>query len=129
VAHPNAEFAMKASDALASGDMEAFLGLHSEDVVIHIPGRGPGTGDFRGRDGVTEAFQQLAGILDGPPGWEVHDILATDDHAVVLGTQTFRRGGKTLDDRQAVVLHISNGHATEVWVHPSDQYAIDEFLA
>lgn len=39
------------------------------------------------------------------------------------------REGKTLEDRQAHVLHIKDRKVTEYWAHPGDQYTIDEFFA
>ena len=41
MAHPNEELARTATEALSKGDMETFLGLHTDDTVLHFPGRGP----------------------------------------------------------------------------------------
>lgn len=125
----NLEVARRTSDALAKGDMETFLGLHAEDVVVHVPGRSRFSGEIRGRDQVTSLFQQQMEMLDGPPEWEPHDVLANDDHAIVLGVQRYRRGGQTNEQRVAVVVHIEGGQAKEVWVHPEDVYRLDEFFA
>ena len=127
MAHPNEELARNASDALAKGDIQSFLGFHADDVVLHLPGRGQLAGDHRGKDAVAKMFQQQMEILDQPPQLEVHDVLANDDHIVVLSTQTFQRGGKKLVAPSAVVIHPENGKAKEIWIHPQDQHAADEF--
>jgi ketosteroid isomerase-like protein len=126
MAHPNEEVARKATEALSKGDMEGFLSLHSDEVVVHFPGRGSMAGDYRGKDGVAGLFQSQMQMLDAPPEMETHDVLASDDHAVVLNKTRAARGGKTLDQDQVVVMHIEGGKITEVWLHFSDQQALDE---
>jgi ketosteroid isomerase-like protein len=129
MAHPNEEIARSATEALSKGDMETFLDLHTDDTVVHFPGRGPMAGDHRGKDGVAKMFQQQMQILDAPPEIENHDILANDDHAVVLNRVRATRSGRTLEQEQVVVIHIKGGKIAEVWVHFSDQQALDEFAS
>jgi ketosteroid isomerase-like protein len=129
MAHPNEEVARSATEALSKGDMEGFLGHHADDVVVHFPGRGPMAGDYRGKDGLTRLFQQQMQVLDSPPEIETHDILANDDHAVVLNKVRGTRGGRTLEQQQVVVLHIKGGKIAEVWLQFSDQQGMDEMAA
>ena len=129
MAHPNEDVARNATEALSKGDMEGFLSLHADDTVVHFPGRGPMAGDHRGKDGVAKMFQQQMQILDSPPEIENHDILASDDHAVVLNKSRATRGGKILEQDQVVVLHIEGGKIAEVWLQFSDQQAMDEFAS
>jgi ketosteroid isomerase-like protein len=129
MAHPNEEVARSASEALSKGDMEGFLNLHTDDTVVHFPGRGPMAGDHRGKDGVAQMFQQQMQILDSPPQIENHDILANDDHVVVLNKTWGTRNGKTLELNQVVVMHIKGGKIVEVWLHFSDQQALDEMAS
>jgi len=127
VAHPNEELLRKGTDALNSGDMQTFLGMHADDVVIHIAGQSQFAGDHAGKDKAFGVLQQQMQMLDGPPQFEMHDVLANDTHGVILGTQHASRGGKQFDDRQVVVLHIEDGKITEVWVSSDDQAAEKEF--
>jgi uncharacterized protein len=127
--HPNEEIARNATEALSKGDMETFLGLHTDDTVVHFPGRGPLAGEHRGKDGVAQMFQKQMQMLDSPPEIETHDILANDDHAVVLNKTRASRGGKVLEQDQVVVIHIRDGKIAEVWVQFSDQQAMDEMAA
>jgi uncharacterized protein len=126
VAHPNEELARSATEALSKGDMETFLGLHTDDTVTHFPGRGPLAGDYRGKDGLAQLFQKQMQLLDAPPEIETHDILANDDHVVVLNKTRGTRKGETLELDQIVVLHPRDGKINEVWLHFSDQQAMDE---
>jgi len=129
MAHPNEEVARSATEALSKGDMEGFLNFHTDDTVVHFPGRGPMAGDHRGKDGVAQMFQRQMKILDSPPEIENHDILANENHAVVLNKTRATRGGKTLEQNQVVVLHIKGGKIAEVWLHFSDQQAMDEMAS
>ena len=129
MAHHNEGIARSATEAISKGDMEGFLGHHTDDTVVHFPGRGPMAGDHRGKDGVARMFQQQMQILDAPPEIETHDILASDDHAVVLNKVRASRGGKILEQDQVVVMHIEGGKIAEVWLQFSDQQAMDEFAS
>ena len=129
MAHPNEEVARSATEALSKGDMEGFLGHHRDDVVVHFPGRGPMAGDYRGKNGVGQMFQKQMQMLDSPPEIENHDILANDEHAVVLNNTRGTRGGKTLEQQQVVVMHIKDGKIAEVWLQFSDQQGMDELAS
>jgi ketosteroid isomerase-like protein len=129
MAHPNAEIARSATEAIAKRDIEGFLGHHADDVVVHFPGRGPMAGDYKGKDGVAQMFQRQMEILDAPPQIENHDILASDDHAVVLNTVRGTRSGQTLEQQQIVVMHIKDGKIAEVWLQFSDQQGMDEMAS
>jgi ketosteroid isomerase-like protein len=129
MAHPNEEFARTGAEALSKGDMQTFLEQQADDVIVHFPGRGPLAGDYRGKDQLAQLFQKQMEMLDGPPQIEIHDILANDDHVVVLNRVWGTRGGQTLDQNQVVVIHPKNGKAGEVWLHFSDQQAMDEMAS
>jgi uncharacterized protein len=129
MAHPNEEIARSATEALAKRDMDAFFGYQADDVVLHFPGRGPMAGDYQGRDGFAQLFQQQMQVLDSPPEIETHDVLANDDHAVVLNTVRATRGGRTSEQRQVVVMHFRDGKVAETWLQFSDQQGMDEMAS
>ena len=129
MAHPNEQVARDATRALSSGDLEGFLSHHTDDVVIHFPGNGPVAGDYRGKDAVAGMFRKQGEILDAPPRVENHDVLANDDHAVVLNNVRATRNGRTVEQRQVVVLHVRDGKIAEAWLQFSDQAAMDEFAS
>ena len=129
MAHPNEELARKATDAIAKGDMETFLSFHTDDTVTHFPGRGPLAGDYKGKDGLAQLFQKQMQILDGPPEIMTHDILANDEHFVVLNNTRGTRKGKTLELQQVVVAHTRGGKIAEVWLQFSKQQEMDELAS
>ena len=127
--HVNEEVARKATQAISTGDMETFLSLHTDDQVTHFPGRGPLAGDYKGKDGLKDLFAKQAKMLDSPPQIQNHDILANDQHAVVLNNVRGTRGGKTLEQQQVVVLHLKNGKIAEAWLQFSDQQGMDQMAS
>ena len=60
---------------------------------------------------------------------EVHDVLGGQEHAVGLLRVSGRREGRDVDVPVVHVFHVRDGKLAELWIHPLDQYAIDEFWA
>jgi ketosteroid isomerase-like protein len=58
---------------------------------------------------------------------EIHDVLASDDHAVMLARERWERDGRTLEVRRVFVYHIRDGKLAEAWAYDDDQRAVDEF--
>ena len=127
--HPNEELARTATEALNRGDAQTFLDMHTDDVVVHVTGRNALSGDFKGKGELGASFQKQMEMFDAPPDFELHDVLANDEHVVILGTQKATRGGRTLESKATVVAHIRDGKFAELWVTSIDPYAEDEFLA
>lgn len=86
-------------------------------------------GDYEGVAEVLESFGRLFELTGGTYRVEVHDIIANDEHAVVLYTGRAERAGRQLEDRTVLVAHIRDGKQAEVWILPGDLYALDEFLS
>ena len=125
--HPNAEPIRQAFDAFARGDMATMQSLVAEDTVWHIPGRGPLAGDHHGRDAVFEMFGRLVQASEGTFNQELHDVLASDDHAVAVTYATARRADHNYDSQDVWVFHLRNGQIIEAWWRPGELYAADEF--
>ncbi len=130
MAHPNEDLVRKGFDAFSKGDMDVLRNeVFAADVKYHVPGKSPVSGDYNGIDEVLGFFGKIFELTGGTFRVELHDVLANDDHAVVLSPASGQRDGKTLQDNGVLVFHIKDGRATEVWLHPSDLYASDEFFS
>ena len=127
MAHPNEELARKGYKAFSAGDMDTVRTLFAEDIIWHVPGRNPLSGDYKGQGEVFGLFAKTMEMTKGTFKLEVHDILANDEHIVVLVVASAQRDGKHMEDRQAHLSHAKDGKITEFWLHPSDQHAVDEF--
>ena len=127
MAHPNEDLVRRGFAAFGTGDIATLRELLADDIVWHVGGRSPITGDYKGKDQVLGLFARLAERTGGTFHVDVHDMLANDEHVVALVNGTGEREGKTLNDKGAQVFHVQGGKVTEEWFHPGDQYASDDF--
>lgn len=121
----NAAIARQVTDAFERNDMEALDRLMADDVVWHEIGRAE---PRRGKEAL-RAVEPGAGGIDYTITGRTHDVLASDDHAVVLVNATATRGGRTFDYRTAEIYHIRNGQIVERWAFSDDTAAIAAFFA
>lgn len=120
--HPNAALARRLGEAMGSGDMEQMDALISDDIVWHEIGRSE---PRRGK----QALREAAAGADYEITGSVHDILANDEHGVVLVEATATRDGRTFTYRTAEIYHVRDGQVVERWAFAGDTAAINEFFA
>lgn len=124
----NAEVVRKAATAFAAGDMETLTPLLAEDVVLHVPGTNQASGDYQGRDSFFNDFVgTLMSLTGGQLRLEIHDVVGSDEHAAGIYTLTATRGEKTFSWRHVNVYHVRNEQLAEIWQHPGDFLAWNEF--
>ncbi len=109
--HPNVTLVRRAMQAMNEQDMskagqemavvDAFM---ADDIVWHEIGRAE---PRRGKDELRAAM--MNGARDWTITYEVHDVIANDDHAIALGTATAVRGDRTLRYQSAEIFHIRDG--------------------
>lgn len=120
--HPNLELARRAHEAIQRDGFTAMAPFLADDVVWHEIGRS------EPRRGVAELAASGADA-DYEISFDVHDILASDDHIVVLGDARGTRGERTLDYRVAEIYHVREGKISERWAFSDDTAAIEAFFA
>ena len=101
------------------------LGLLSDDVRYHIYGRSKVSGDYVGKDEVLGFVGKLVELSGGTFRIQVLDILANDEHGVVLTRETARHDGKTLDNHAVHVWDMREGTCTGFRGYNEDAW--DEF--
>ena len=127
--HPNATLLRKAHELFAKRDVVGLRELLSEDIVWHNAGDNPLSGDHRGFDAVFAMFAKNLELNEGTGRFEVHDVLANDEHAVALLRANSRRPavGKELHVKEIHVCHVREGKIVELWVFAEDQRINDEY--
>jgi ketosteroid isomerase-like protein len=110
--------------SMAGGEMAIVDAFMADDIVWHEIGRAE---PRRGKDELRAAMGEVPG--DVTIRYEVHDVVANDEHAIALGTATATRGARTLAYRTAEIFHMRDGRATERWAFSDDTAAIVEFFA
>jgi ketosteroid isomerase-like protein len=125
--HPNAEIFRRGYTAFQSGDLETVRSLFTPDIVWTLAGHNHFSGAHHGADDVIKLFMAQFQETDGTLRVDVHDILANDEHAVVLASVSAERAGKKLNDRYTHVAHVKDGKVSESWIVGENQDAVDEF--
>jgi ketosteroid isomerase-like protein len=103
--------------------METAASYVADDVVWHEIGAAE---PVRGKANLAARMADEAGT---DIKWDVHDVLASDDHAIALGTATATRGGRSLTYRTAEIYHVRDGQITERWAFSDDTQSIIDFFA
>jgi len=84
-------------------DVDGFLAAFADDAVLH-----GSDGPIVGRKSIKAVVEQLIALSENTLRADVHDILANDEHTVVLQTTTAQLGEKRLEDRVVYVYHIAD---------------------
>lgn len=124
--HPNATVVRQMGEAMMSDDPQGAAAYLAEDIEWHEIGRAE---PYRGMAALAERFMGA-----DQPDWqitdyEIHDIVANDDHTIALGTATATRDGRSLTYRTAEIYHVKDGKVTARWAFSDDTAAINEFFA
>lgn len=127
--HPNAEVVRKLYDAFDKADLEAIQKALSDDATLELAGRSAIAGTYKGKDEVLGVLAEFISRSEGTFKAGVHDVIANDEHVVVLSEVTAERGGKRLADRGVEVFHVKNGQITGAFFTGMDLYDFDDFFS
>jgi uncharacterized protein len=127
--HPNVSIVRQGFEAFEKGDVEWMDAHLADDVVWHVGGNSKWSGAYEGKAKVLDFFARQTQALGGPPSLDIHDILGSDDHVVVLGTASATGpDGTSAEWKYTQVFHITDEKATEVWGMAENDAAVDPFL-
>lgn len=117
-------------DAFAARDEEAYRDTLAPDIVWHVPGDNPVSGEYRGLAEYTGTMPERMGPLDR---WEitVHSVTTNEqDRAALVSFHVVgERRGKTVDMGGHHMIRLDeNGRIAEGWGFAEDQAALDEFF-
>lgn len=126
--HPDGELVRKLYDAFANADLETIQNAIADDGVLHFAGQGGLSGSYKGKDEILGLLGELVSRTDGTFKTEIHDLLANDEHVVVLSTVTASRGDKDIAGRGVEVFHVADGKITEAFFTGMDVNELQEFL-
>lgn len=114
--------------AYETGDEELLDRLLADDITIHMPGRGPLGGTWRGKAEVLGWLERMGAAAGESFKAEVHAVMADQDHVVALIEESAERDAKKYQWKEVDVAHIKDGTITELWILIDDLYAADEFF-
>jgi ketosteroid isomerase-like protein len=112
--HPNEQLIREMFSAMERGDMGWIDSHVADDIVWHVGGNSRSAGTYRGKESVAEMMGGIA-TPDSMKA-DVHDVIADDDHTVVLGTAVVTApSGASVEYNYVNVFHIDGDKLTEVW--------------
>jgi ketosteroid isomerase-like protein len=127
--HPNERLLRREYDARARRDDASFAALLTEAVVWHVPGRSAISGEHRGKDEVMEYVRRRRDLAADTFEITVHDVLANDEHGLVIASGRAKRCGKAVEWRAHGLYRFEDGKIAECWLLPEDQTVFDEIWA
>ncbi|MGZ9235244.1 MAG: nuclear transport factor 2 family protein [Anaerolineales bacterium] len=99
------------------------------NIVWHVPGHNPVSGDYHGFREYTELMPSRMAPLTSW-GFEVHDIMVNGNYVVATISLKGERRGKKVDLRGAHIMRMNEqGQVVEGWGFTSDQDALDAFFS
>jgi ketosteroid isomerase-like protein len=111
-----------------AGD-EAERASIAPDIVWHVPGHNPVSGDSRGFQEYTKVMPSRMAPLTR---WdfELEDVMVNGDHVVATFRMQGERKGKQIDLSGAHIMRLNDaGQIVEGWGFTNDQDALDEFFS
>jgi len=123
----NRELIERAYSAFAKGDIPAVLQVLDEEILWHVPGRGPLSRDYRGHQEVLGFFQHFTTLSGGTFRIQVDDVLSNDERVIVLVTESAERNGRKWSSPQVHAWTVNDGKASTFWQYQGDQQTEDEF--
>jgi uncharacterized protein len=103
------------------------MAVLAEDILWHVPGRGPLAGDYHGHAEVLVFFRHFMDLSGGTFRIAVDDVLAKSDRVIVLVTESARRLGREWSSPQVHAWTFKDGLAKVFWQFQGDQQTEDEF--
>jgi ketosteroid isomerase-like protein len=117
----------RAYDAFARGDIPTVMDTLAEDILWHVPGRGPLSRDYHGHAEVLGFFRHFMELSEGTFRIAIDSVLAKEDRVIVLVTESARRPKGEWSSPQVHAWTVKDGKATVFWQFQGDQQTEDEF--
>jgi uncharacterized protein len=126
-AESNAALIVSGYEAFSRGDIQSVLATFAEDILWHVPGRGPLSRDYRGHTEVLGFFDHFMRLSDGTFRLQIDEVFAKGDQVVILCTETAQRGSRSWSSPQVHVWTVKDGRAIAFREYEGDQQGEDEF--
>jgi ketosteroid isomerase-like protein len=123
----NATIIRKAYEDFAQGNVPAVFEAFDANIIWHIPGHSPLSGDHRGHEQIGAFFRRTMELSGGAFSIDVHHVLTDDDLVVALTTVNARRHGVSASFPEVHVWRMRNGRAIEFREYQGDEQREDQF--
>jgi len=114
---------------LESRDYQNYLDLISDDIVYHAAGNCFFSGDYHGKEKMSQLAKTIYAETKGTHRVVRRHIIATATHAAVIDTWSAQRKGQSITMDNMLVYRIANEKVAEVWEYIENVTAHDAFWA
>lgn len=100
----------------------------AQDIVWHVPGHNPVSGEYRGFDEYTQLMPARMAPLSR---WDftLEDIMVNGNYVMTTFRVQGERKGKTIDIRGGHLMRLNaDGKVVEGWGFTNEQDALDDFF-
>jgi ketosteroid isomerase-like protein len=101
----------------------------ARDIVWHVPGHNPVSGDYHGFEEYTSLMPSRMAPLDR---WDftLEDVMVNDNYVMTTFRVQGERRGKTVDLRGGHLMRVTaDGRVAEGWGFTDNQDTLDDFFA
>ena len=123
----NGAMIVGAYEAFGRGDIQSALELFADDIIWHIPGRGPLSREYRGHAEVLGFFNHFMQLSEGTFTVRIDEVFAKGDRVIILCTESAQRGGRNWSSSQVHIWTVKGGRAIAFREYEGDQQGEDEF--
>jgi len=113
MAHPNEALLRETYEAVGQGDLQVLLDALADDVRWADSSLGPLAGEYRGKEAVGVFFAMMFEVYAGTLHLDVLDVVANEDHAVVLTREHGKIGGEPVSWRGTHIWTFRDGECAE----------------
>ena len=125
MSHPHASLLEKIYQNFAAGNLDAALSACAENCTFQLAGKSRLAGKYDRKTFASEYYVQLKEMSGGTFKTEVHEIMASDRHGMVLTTNRLTRQGKPVEYRSAHIWRFEAGKPVAWYEYPRDLYQYD----
>ena len=115
--------------AFLRNDIPAIRRCLSNDVTMHFPGDNQFSGDYKGIDDSLMLLVKVAAWTGGKMKIRMHDVLANEQHGVLMYTVTAMRGERNIHYKYLNLYHFREGRICEIWGVVQDCPEFDSFYS
>lgn len=113
--------------AMYEGDEDERASI-TRDIVWHVPGHNPVSGDYHGFDEYTQMMVSRMEPLDRW-GFTLGDVMVNGSYVMTTFRVQGERRGKTIDMRGGHLTRVTaDGRVAEGWGFADDQDTLDDFF-
>jgi ketosteroid isomerase-like protein len=114
-------------DKLSGGDLDGAVAMYKDDAVLHYPGQGPLSRDYRGREEIKSFFMRVGELTNGTFSASYVALFSDQDHEAALASLSAEREGERHEWKAMELMRIEDGMIAEHQIFEDDQYALDRW--